>query len=352
MFVPVKKFHPGDGMFAQWMMCLAILLVGFCCFIWEGTHQFFPLAMVGGALWCTGNLMAVPIMNELGMGLGILLWSVTNSITSWATGNFGLFGTTPRPAESKWMNYGGLILTLVGGALISFVKIKPAPVVSETESRKLSFEEYMKKYSAASSGIGSVSASEASETWDAETGMLMYKAYLKSVDCSEGCEEASKKSPMRRIIAIFFAFLSGIFYGVNPVPIIFMQDNPQLFGSGPNSMLPYVFSHYYGAFAASTTAFVVYALVKKNRPSINPSCALPCLVAGVFWGAAQTLFFLATENLSQSITGPISSTMPGCVASLWSLLYFREIETGRNLYLLFIAIATSVLGSSLIGLSK
>lgn len=83
--------------------------------------------------------MAVPIMNELGMGLGILLWSVTNSIVSWATGNFGLFGTTARPAASSWMNYGGLVLTLIGGALISFVKIKPAPIVSGTEPRKVSF---------------------------------------------------------------------------------------------------------------------------------------------------------------------------------------------------------------------
>ncbi|PIO72611.1 hypothetical protein TELCIR_05452 [Teladorsagia circumcincta] len=51
MFVPIKKYDAGDGMFAQWMMSIAILIVGFIVFCLRSFPGFYPLAMLGGAFW-------------------------------------------------------------------------------------------------------------------------------------------------------------------------------------------------------------------------------------------------------------------------------------------------------------
>ena len=56
MFVPVKKFNPGDGMFTQWIMASAILSIGIIINAVNDFPQFQPLAMVGGALWAIGKI--------------------------------------------------------------------------------------------------------------------------------------------------------------------------------------------------------------------------------------------------------------------------------------------------------
>lgn len=55
MFVPIKSYDSRDGIFAQWMMSIAILLVGFIVFATTGFPGFYPLAMLGGASWCIEN---------------------------------------------------------------------------------------------------------------------------------------------------------------------------------------------------------------------------------------------------------------------------------------------------------
>jgi hypothetical protein len=72
--VPVKKFETGDGMFFQWILCTGIWLTGLVVNGIQGWPTFEPIAMIGGVLWCTGNLLTVPIIKMIGLGLGLLLW--------------------------------------------------------------------------------------------------------------------------------------------------------------------------------------------------------------------------------------------------------------------------------------
>ncbi|KAK5985889.1 Transmembrane protein [Trichostrongylus colubriformis] len=122
MFVPIKKFDAGDGMFAQWVISSAVLMVGFAVFCLQGFPGFFPLAMLGGAFWAIGNATAIPIISRLGMTIGILIWNITNCLTGWAGGRFGLFGMKANPPASEILNYGGLVCVIIGGILFSRVK--------------------------------------------------------------------------------------------------------------------------------------------------------------------------------------------------------------------------------------
>ena len=58
------------------------------------------------------------------------------------------------------------------------------------------------------------------------------------------------------------ALLSGACYGLNLAPVMYVQDNPEKYPGAPAAAMPYVFSHYFGAFVMSTLGFFIYSLIK------------------------------------------------------------------------------------------
>jgi hypothetical protein len=124
-FVPVKEFPTGDGVYFQWVypisfqylipqvMCCGIYFVGLIvngirafpkyeAFSMIGTDFFFfCLCFKGGFLWCTGNILTVPIVRLIGLGIGLLLWSMVSLLVGWASGRFGLFGLKVTATYSK-----------------------------------------------------------------------------------------------------------------------------------------------------------------------------------------------------------------------------------------------------------
>lgn len=91
---------------------------------------------------------------------------------------------------------------------------------------------------------------------------------------------------------------------------------------------------------------------RRNRPFVSAELTLPSFCSGLIWGLAQTLFIEATKHLSQSVSGPIGAILPGCVASCWSVFYFKEIRGARGLLMLVASISVTALGASCIAVSK
>ena len=123
-FVPVKRFETGDGMFFQWVLCAAIWCVGLLVYGLQGFPTFQPGAMLGGAIWATGNVMCVPIIKILGLSLGLLIWGQTNMLIGWATGYFGLFDVVSQAhlTKNKNLNFLGVGLAVVALSLYIFVE--------------------------------------------------------------------------------------------------------------------------------------------------------------------------------------------------------------------------------------
>ena len=48
--------------FFQWIMCIGVWIVALIENLIVGTPQFEPYAMIGGLVWCTGNMTVVPII--------------------------------------------------------------------------------------------------------------------------------------------------------------------------------------------------------------------------------------------------------------------------------------------------
>ena len=56
--------------------------------------KFIPLAALGGALWATGNTLSVPVINLVGLSLGLLLWGSANMVRAPAASNYDPEATT------------------------------------------------------------------------------------------------------------------------------------------------------------------------------------------------------------------------------------------------------------------
>jgi glucose uptake protein GlcU len=306
-FVPIKKFETGDGMFFQWVMCAAIWIFGLIINAYQGFPAFVPLAMLGGFLWCTGNVMVVTIVKCIGLALGICLWGISNLIMGWFSGTFGLFGLRKQEVPNPAFNYVGFVFAVL--SIVLYLFIKP-------EEKKVDEEEQ--------------------------------KLIVNENKVQEEGSWVDKLNPFhKRILGVTLALISGIFYGTNFDPPQYVQDH-----GGSQNGLDYVFSHFTGIFITSTTYFLIYCILKKNRPSLYPQIVLPSFLSGVMWAVAQSSWFIANSNLDMVVAFPIISTGPSIVASIWGIFVFREIRGGRNFIILLLAFLCTIFGAIMISLSK
>lgn len=79
---------------------------------------------------------------------------------------------------------------------------------------------------------------------------------------------------------------------------------------------------------------------------------MPSFLSGLLWGAGQTLYMASTGLVGQSVCGPIACILAGCVAGLWSCLYFKEIRGRRGCALLALTTAVTLLGAATLAVSK
>ncbi|KAI6215292.1 hypothetical protein M3Y94_00368700 [Aphelenchoides besseyi] len=312
---------------------------------------FQPLAMLGGFLWCIGNLTAIPIIKAIGLGLGILIWGCVNCTVGWAVGRFGLFGTRASVPTSEVMNYMGLVCVIIGGILFSQIKVtEPRKKINLTTQAEVHAPIPIQEAVVIREVVDGAEQHVTGEieVVDGERTELVNQTPTGVNNTRTG--EQSRNSG--RLIAILLSFVAGACYGLTFTPVIYIQDNPQLYPSSPKDAIDYVFSHYAGIYITSITVLIVYLSYKRNQPHVDPQIIGPSLLAGLLWSIAQIAWFIANDSLSQAVTFPINSMVPGVVGTLWSVFYFKEISGRRNIRFLIIAIMITLTGAILVGLSK
>ncbi|EYC25507.1 hypothetical protein Y032_0011g1242 [Ancylostoma ceylanicum] len=165
-------------------------------------------------------------------------------------------------------------------------------------------------------------------------------------------EKNEKISEIQRALGFLASMLAGLFYGTMWLPINYMKNHPEEFADAPTDCLSYVFSFYCGVLCTSIFIFAVYCLIKRNKPWMNPEAAVPSMLGGAIVAVGMAGFGVAIDRLDQAIAYPICAMAPGLVASLWSILYFREITDRQNLLRLTVAYALTLAGVALVTLSR
>ncbi|KAK3283828.1 hypothetical protein CYMTET_8494 [Cymbomonas tetramitiformis] len=330
-FVPVKKVDAGDGVHFAAVMTTAVWLVGLIVQVARGTDAVFrPVAMLGGALWATGNVTVPIIVRCIGLGMGLLVWGLLNMLMGWSSGNFGLFGLNKQEVSDPGMNYAGVCLAVCSIGFFYFVETTDKSQLSD----------------------------------DDEAGLRLGNPLIE--------EEKKASSDMawidnlppvqKKVIGFSLAMVAGLFYGVNFDPPQYLIDSHTCEDANGDSFmthgyshnsLDYVFSHFCGIFAATQVYFLLYCILKKGEPfMLEPSAYLPAIVSGLGWAISQVCWFLANDALEFVISFPIVTTGPGIIGAMWGIFLYGEIEGKRNFMFLAIAITFSICGVTLIALSK
>ncbi|CAE7940661.1 Tmem144 [Symbiodinium necroappetens] len=121
-------------MFFQLALCLGIWFTGLVVLLLRSHPTFYPVAMTGGVLWCSGNCLTVYIIKQIGLGPGLVMWGTAALIIGWVTGFFGLFGLPSEQSclEKPWLNVVGVVLAMCALALSTLVRKstpqKPLPI--------------------------------------------------------------------------------------------------------------------------------------------------------------------------------------------------------------------------------
>ncbi|CAI2300689.1 unnamed protein product [Caenorhabditis sp. 36 PRJEB53466] len=321
VFAPIKRFPASDGFMVQFFMSLGGFCVSLAIHAVLGFPPIYPLAMLGGALWCTANSFAFLIMNRLGLAVPILVWNTVSCLTGWATSRFGLFGVPQGVPGSVLLNYAGVLVLVVGSSFFLFIKSHVyTPKNAERFASQLPSEKSV--------------------------------ITLATTESADNQLAPHHVSPQIRIICLIAAIFSGFFYGSMCTPVTFIQNRPDLYPGAPTEGLPYLFSFFSGIMPTSTLVLAIYSGIKRNNPSLPPFLVLPSLLAGLLFAVGMGGFFIGNEKLSQTIAYPICSFAPGLVVSAWSVLYFKEITGKRNLILLAIAYAFTLVGVVMVTVSK
>ncbi|XP_028932971.1 transmembrane protein 144 isoform X2 [Ornithorhynchus anatinus] len=297
-FVPVKKYDTGDGMFLQWILCAAIWIVALVVNLILQCPRFWPLAMVGGCVWATGNITVVPIVKTIGLGLGLLIWGSFNSITGWASSRFGWFGMDPEEVARPFLNYIGAGLSALSALIFLFVKsdVKNGP--NSVDTAPLLVEP----------AINEVESSYSDESW------------------------VDRLSPLQnRLIGCSLAAVSGVLYGTSFVPIIYIKDH------GRRNETQY-------------TGASQYAM--KNNPKVYPEAIIPGFISGILWAVATCCWFIANSTLSAVVSFPLITAGPGLIAAMWGVLVFKEITGRKNYLLLTLAFCIILAGALSTAFSK
>ncbi|KAM9381905.1 transmembrane protein 144 [Phaethornis superciliosus] len=320
--VPVKKFDTGDGMFFQWVLCASVWIVSLVVNLIQNCPRFWPLAMVGGFVWATGNITVVPIVKTIGLALGLLIWASFNLLTGWASSRFGWFGLDPEEVSRPTLNSVGAGLSVLSAVIFLFIKtevqISPASLESTPLLRETSIN---------------VSEDIADDLW------------------------VNRLSPgKKRLIGCSLAVVAGILYGSSFVPVLYIKDhgrrNETVYAGASQFDLDYVFAHFSGIFLTSTVYFLIYCAVRKNKPRVYPQAILPGFVSGVLWAIANCCWFMANHYLSAVVSFPIITAGPGLIAAMWGVLVFKEIKGPKNYMLLSLAFCIIIAGSLSTAFSK
>eukprot|EP01113_Clastostelium_recurvatum_P035496 TRINITY_DN4961_c0_g1_i1.p1 TRINITY_DN4961_c0_g1~~TRINITY_DN4961_c0_g1_i1.p1 ORF type:complete len:354 (-),score=76.07 TRINITY_DN4961_c0_g1_i1:34-1038(-) len=313
-YVPVKKYPTGDGMAFVYVFSNGVMVVGLIAMFINGEAIFVPTGLLGGSLWALGNLAVIPIVKTLGLGLGQLLWGGTSLLTGFLCGKFGLFGLAKDTVGNNAMNWGGIACIFCSMVVFFFIR----PHLEDSQQEK---DEYQ------------------------PINVLTEHSEKTNQQSAEFFDRIPKQ--FRMIIGFSLALVSGMFYGVNMVPMkLWVQAQ-----STPPTTLAFVFSHFTGIYLFGTVVFFTYCIVKRP-PQVFPSSILPSFISGAMWGIAQCGLMTATEILGFAVGFPIGSAGPSVIAALWGVFVFREIRGVRNLSLLVVSFLFSGAGIALLSKSR
>lgn len=370
-FVVCKNYAlPPDGMHFVLLMSTGILLVGLLSLLFSeranGDFEavFAPYGLLGGTIWALGNFLTVPIVQNVGLGIGLAVWAGVNLVVAFVVGSLGLASVLPAE-ELHDPLLGAVGIVLAVGALVLFALVEPTleeksevpwgleePLVTEATGEEEGAADGKSYQQASIEGVAfpplGINDPDSFVSADEEHGEISARSGTEN--------QGGGNAPF----GIAMAVIAGTLYGFQFVPLsiwdskvsqygIFGRDRP----SEAVEALRFFFSQFTGIFLTSLMGFIIYCIWTGNQPKlVPPNAMLPSLCSGIVWAVGCGGGMLATAGLGNAVGFPLLLNISFLVNSSWSILYYREIRGPRNLRYFGAAFALNVASSVLISLSK
>lgn len=376
--LPTKTARTGDGVFFQFTMCCGIFFVGIIthfiqCSLGSNAGftdgsppacpQFVPLAALGGAIWCTSNMLLVPIVDCIGVGMCMLCWGMLEMLAGWATGRFGLFGVDPEPITVPWLNSVGVVLAV--GSLAVLTAVQPEVAMQEDADARAAASVFHTSPTPQldSEPLLADAIDDGAATKAAVGSLQAATSTTGSGGDNDDWKWTDQLTPLqKRIFGVAACCIAGTLSGSTFTPIMYIVSATSD-ASGANSMGPFpgastqlldhLYAHFTGIWLTSAGYLMLYICALRNRPrAVHPEVMLPGFVSGCVWGVAMVCWFIANAQLEVVISFPMVTMGPGLVNLAYGCILFGEIRGRRNYGLLAAAIGIYLAASVCIVLSK
>ncbi len=319
--------------------------------------------------------MCGPIIELIGLSLGLLLWGSLNMLTGWATGSFGLFGLDADGIVTPTLNFIGIAFAIVG--LLIYLQVKTSNDGDSSSNSSNGSGRVNSTLSKMNISNGFFSKSSTTQGTSDHHVSLLYPEDVESVSSlsqnssfpSFGTRSKIEKSSdvpvttqgsfgsdwganKKRFVGIMMSCVAGVLFGCSFVPSQYVIDHRY---GGNDDTLNYVFPHFCGIILSSWVymfGYCLYCYFKHTPIYVNPDCILPATISGILWGVAEIAWFVANKRLGFSVSFPIITSGPGFIGAMWGIFHFKEITGKRNLLTLAAAFCITLPGLVLIACSR
>ncbi len=249
-YLPVKHYETGDGFFFQFMLCIGIWISGIPVYAYQAFPTFYSWPLFGGFLWSCGNLVSVPVIKFLGIGLGSLFWNIVGLVVGWGNARFGWFGVNKEVPSNSWLNYLGVSFATISILIFVFVQTETHTIKDDDDKAD-------------------------------EEVIINHTDDGEEINYTDDQEEAAPRvTRTQKIIGVVLSMFAGVMYGLSYTPILYVQDR---YPNASQNQNDYAFSYNTGIFLGSFFFFVVYCFYKKNKPDIYPKCIFPAFISGTYF---------------------------------------------------------------------
>lgn len=349
--LPIKKFDCGNGIFYNWVIACTLLISGVIVHIIRGLPPLFILPALGGLIGVSGQQLIPPIIQLLGIGMGVLTYSIVTLLVGWITSYIGLFGIPKPNLFEPILNYSGVAVCVI--SIMLFALTKP------TVNKNRHDEEYNNKKLTDSEEKLLLSEQNEEDIKETINNISLEHPILSEIKINfyeskvmKRLTELTKRTYVKRAIGYTLAIMGGISYGTQFIPIYVMIAKSEENSNYSSNSLDYIFSFTIGAFCTQTIFIVAYSIISLNNPIVKGNLILPGIIGGVLLSIAIILWAYVSALLNPTIAYPLITVGSPAVSLFWGLCIFREIKGYKNYIALTIGGIFMIAGVILITLSN
>ncbi|KAF4657270.1 hypothetical protein FOL47_008532 [Perkinsus chesapeaki] len=326
-YVPCKQYSTYDGAVFQWFMCSGIIwggiilqLILMFAFDWPGP-QIILYGVLSGFLWGSANFLVIPLVRICGLALGFSLYHIINLTWGYCLSRFGLFGMDQDIGRIPILRDVGVFVLLASFVMLFWVE----PEEGKTDPNKDLKTKDRPSESVRAKNLPSAQSQDTPAAGDEDVEVVKNSTGVSDKKYVFGLNRLQAI----KIAGIVLAIAAGVLTAMNGWPYALWTQTTQ----GKEMMaVQFVFSQTIGIYTASSIWYWISSTVRQFgfKKRTHHSVIRPAFIAGLFWVAGDVNMLYGIDGIGYAAAYTLDAVGPVMVASVLSLLWFKEIKETKQ----------------------